>query len=61
MIPFKPPDWFVAMRNCAYLGEPFCQAMGIAYGPVVEAWTITAQSAENGAREYLHKKAERDA
>ena len=61
LIPYEPPDWYVGMLNAKYLGESFCAAHGIRYGPIVERWTITAQSAENGARAALQKQVERDA
>jgi len=56
-VPYRPPDWYVAMKACAYVGEPFCQAQGLTYGPIVEAWALTAMGAEHEAEAYHAKKA----
>lgn len=55
--PYAPPDWYVAMRACRYVGEPFCGANRIAYGPIVEAWALAAESAEHEAEAELHRRA----
>jgi hypothetical protein len=44
------------MQACRYLHTDFCAATGIAYGPVVERWALTALSAENEAEAYWAKK-----
>lgn len=49
------------MRACAKIREPFCQAHGIAYGPIVETWALMAEQAENWAENKAHERAMRAA
>lgn len=60
-VPWQPPDWYVAMEACADILEPFCQAHGIAYGPIVEQWALIRMSSKRDAEHKLHEKAMRDA
>lgn len=45
------------MRACRYLGVDFCAAHGIGYGPIVEAWALLAEAAEQEAEAELVKQA----
>lgn len=45
------------MRACRYLNEPFCQALGIEFSPIVEEWALIAESAENEAEAEMTKRA----
>ena len=45
------------MRACRYAGVDFCRAHGFAWGPVVEAWALCAEAAEQEAEAELVKRA----
>lgn len=49
------------MRATRYAGVDFCRAHGLTWGPIVEAWALAAESAEQAAESDLMKQAERKA
>lgn len=48
------------MRACRYAGVDFCAAHGLAWGPVVEAWALAAESAEHEAEAELMRRASKE-
>jgi len=46
------------MRACRYAGVPFTSAHGLTWGPLIEAWALCAESAEQEAEAALAKQAQ---
>lgn len=49
------------MRACRYAGVDFCAAHGLSWGPIVEAWALCAESAEQEAEAEAMKRAQQKA